>query len=216
MKNLINNIFTAICLVSLTANLNACGKVEMPVMPDTQFTATNLDQAPVSNQVLIKFKSGLTKNNIESFHSKYGTKILRIIPGINVYVVETPVDIRAEQLVRFLENDPMVKYAEVNTAIQLNPDAEVNPVYTINPVINYEKMIGKQLDINGVYKSSRSGAIISTKDGNLSIVDLDGTVVINLPGMAESSKVIITGIIKKVKGFNLTNNVGIMPVSFNK
>ena len=76
-------------------------------------------------------------------------------------------------------------------------------------------MIGKQVDVSGIYKSSRSGAIITTSNGNLSIVDMDGTVVTKLPNMAEGKRVIFSGIIKEIKGFNVTKNVGIMPVSFN-
>jgi hypothetical protein len=220
MKRLFNNIVTAICLVSITANLNACGRSNFQAMPemtaDTQYTALTLDEAPIHNQLLIKFNSGLSKNSIDTFHAKYGIRTLRIIPVINVYVVETPIDIKANQLVEFLGNDPLVKYAEVNTSIELNPDSATNPVYTISTDKDYSQMIGKQTDIKGIYKSSRSGAVVTIGDTTLSIVDLDGTVVTKFPGMTEGTRVVISGVIKEVKGFNVTKNLGIMPVSFNK
>jgi hypothetical protein len=220
MKNLYKNIATAFCLVSLAASLNACGRAELTAMPQIEagpvYSANTLDAAPISNQLLIKFKTGITKNAMDTFHSKYGVRTIKILPLINVHLVETPVDIRATQLVKYLENDPMVEYAEVNTSINLNPDVETEPVYSISGNVNYSQMIGKQTDVIGSYNSSRSGAVITVNNTTLSVVDLDGKVITKLPGTAEGSRVSITGIIREVKGFNITRNLGIMPVAFNK
>ncbi len=219
MKNIINKIFTGICLVSIATSINACGRTEMvnmqaPVEIAPQYAALH-EQAPTENQLLVKFKSGITKSAIEEFNSKYGTKTLKVIPGINVYLIEITLGIRASQLVKYLENDKNVKYAEVNTVVNYNPDSEVNPVYTIMNS-NIGTMIGKKVDIKGVYHTTRSGAVIQTENEKLSVVDLDGTVLAKLPKINEGTQLIVSGVVKQVNGFNVTNNIGVMPVEVKK
>ncbi len=219
MKNVINKIFTGICLVSLATSINACGRtqmIDMPVPADNapQYVAFH-EQSPIESQLLIKFKSGITKSAIEEFNSKYGTRTVKVIPGINVYLVEIVLGIQASKLVKYLENEPLVKYAEVNHSINLNPDQLTEPVYTIMNS-DYSSMIGKKINIEGVYHSSRSGAVLQTGNSKLSVVDLDGTVLTKLAKINEGTKVMVSGVIKQVNGFNVTNNLGVMPVDIKK
>ena len=158
----------------------------------------------------------MTKNQVSSFHSKYGTKTVKVLPVINVHVIEmASVGLQANQAVKYINNDPSVLYAETNNVIGLSPE-EIGPIYTIQNTFDLNEMIGKKMDLQGVYQSSKSGAVIQTQSGKLSIVDVDGTVVVKLPNTSNGTRIAISGLVKQVKGFNQTEGIGIMPISMKK
>lgn len=217
MKNIVKKVFTVISLVSIAAGVNACGNANLPaanqLVQAPQYTAfTREVENQQNSQLLVKFKKGTSKNGVNEFHAKYGTRTIKVLPAINVHVIETTVGIKSSQLIRYFNNDPLVQYAEINTEISLDTDTIINPVYTIQSV-DYERMLNQQISVSGTYYSSRSGAIIETNKGRLSIVDIDGTVLTELPNLSNGSRLALSGIVKRTKGFNSTNDLGIMPVS---
>ncbi|GIW21312.1 MAG: hypothetical protein KatS3mg068_0319 [Candidatus Sericytochromatia bacterium] len=215
MKKLINNIVKFSLSLSLLAGLNACNNVA-PNTIDLQYPtyASNIEQTMVGNEnkeILVKFKKGLTKANINEFQAKYGLRTVKVLPASNIHVMKNEIGMKNEQILGYIQNDPMVLYAEINREISFGPDYNIVPVFNI--LSNYQNMIGKTISVKGIYFSSRSGAIIETSNGKLSIVDLDSSVLPRITNLKDGSKISITGVVKEVKGFNLTNNIGILPVS---
>lgn len=216
MKSIINNIVKASLGLSLLAGLNACNNVS-PNTIDLQYPATytsNVEQTMVVNEnkeILVKFKKGLTRAGINEFQAKYGLKTLKVLPATNIHVMKNEIGMRNNQMLNYIQNDPSVLYAEINQEISFGPDYNIVPVFSI--LNNYENMVGKNVSIKGTYFSSRSGAIIETSKGKLSIVDLDGSVLPRISNMKDGSQISLSGVVKEVRGFNVTNNLGILPVS---
>jgi len=215
MRKLINNIVKISLGLSLLAGLNACNNVT-PNTIDLQYPTytSNIQQTMIGNQnkeILVKFKKGFTKASISEFQAKYGLKTVKVLPASNVHVMKNEVGMRNEQILNYIQNDPSVLYAEINQEISFGPDYNIVPVFNI--LNNYENMIGKTISVKGVYFSSRSGAIIETNNGKLSVIDIDGTVLPRITNMKDNTKVSLSGVVKEVRGFNMTNNLGIFPVS---
>jgi len=213
MKNIIKIALGLSFLVSL----NACNTVS-PNTVDLHYPSlytSNIEQTMIVNdnskEILVKFKKGLMKQGINEFEAKYGLKTVKVLPATNIHVMKNKTGIKNNQLLSYIQNDPSVLYAEINQEIAFGPDYNIVPVFNI--LSNYENMIGKTVSIRGTYFSSRSGAIIETNKGKLSIVDLDGSVLTRIFNLKDGSKILLSGVIKEVKGFNLTNNLGILPIS---
>lgn len=220
MRNIVNKIFTTVCLVTIASALNACGTTETQIIqPEMipQYQSSMINEMPQSaKQILVKFKNTLTKSQVGDFHSKYGTKTVKVLPVINVHVIEmATMDLHAAQAVKFINNDPSVLYAETNNVIGLTPE-EIGPIYSIQNSSNLSEMVGKKMSFQGVYQSSRSGSVLQTTSGKVSIVDVDGTVVTKLPNTTNGTRISISGVVKKVKGFNQTEGIGIMPITMKK
>lgn len=194
MKNIVNRVFTAVCLFTIASGLSACGNTDAPMMMEIapQYQASMVDyQAPqqIAKQILVKFRTNMTKNQVSDFHSKYGTKTIKVLPVINVHVVEmASIGLQATQAVKYINNDPSVLYAETNNVIGLTPD-EIGPIYTIQNTFDLTEMLGKKMDLQGVYQSSKSGSVITTQLGKLSIIDVDGTVVTKLPNTNNGTRI---------------------------
>lgn len=67
-----------------------------------------------ADQVLIKFKSGITHQQVLSALSFYRVKPLRQIPEIDVFQVQIPSDLTVEEMLSLLKRNPDVEYAEPN------------------------------------------------------------------------------------------------------
>lgn len=74
----------------------------------------------VPGEVLVKFKSGITEKEIENILTKeYGSEILKVIEGIRVYHIKLPEGTTVSDMVKKLNNDPRVVYAEPNVIYRL-------------------------------------------------------------------------------------------------
>lgn len=67
----------------------------------------------VPKEVLVKFTSGVRAGDIEKVNLKYGTVIKKVDFG-NVHRLRIPWEATVEQMVRQLNKDPAVEYAEPN------------------------------------------------------------------------------------------------------
>jgi hypothetical protein len=218
MSKQFKKLLSVICLLSLSTGIYGCGKVNLPVNAGLNLnnTSYNYTTSSLNNvaqgqkQLLIKFKEGVSDGYIQSFHSKYGTKTIKVISQLGVHVVSIPNGTDSNKMIDIIKKDPLISYVEINNSVSIDP---IVPKYTILSSDNYTQSIGKQVEISGVYKPSRSGAIIYTDSAKISVVDKDGVVLTTISNVREGSKVSITGVIKQVKGFNLTNNIGIIPIS---
>lgn len=219
--NILNKILSVVTLFALSLSMTACGKTEIVtvapemVAPQQIIANQNINTLETPDQILVKFKNNTTKSSIREFQSKYGMKVVKTIPTVNVHVMQQDgPGVKVEQLVKYLSKDPMVKYAEVNNALSYTPDQLSTPVYTIQSGMDFKNMTGEKVELYGTYYSTRSGAYIETQYGKVSVVDIDGTVLAKVGELRNGSSVSVSGIIKSAKGMNLTNGIGIMPIAF--
>lgn len=221
MKNIVNKILSVATLVTISASLSACGREELVVSPEMmmapEYSIAMIDQNAQKPEILVKFKKTMSKASVDEFSSKYGVRTLRVIPVVDVHVIQLDgLSVQAQQLVKYLNNDPAVKFAEINKTITYTPDQLSNPVYSIQTQKVNLEMTGEKVDVNGIYKTDRSGAYLETQFGRISIVDLDGTVLTKVAKVKAGSYVTVSGIVKEVKGFNLSKGVGIMPTDLKQ
>lgn len=219
--NILNKILSVVTLFALSLSMTACGKTEIVtvapemVAPQQIIANQNINTLETPDQILVKFKNNTTKSSIREFQSKYGMKVVKTISTVNVHVMEQDgPGVKVEQLVKYLSKDPMVKYAEINNTLNYTPDQLSTPVYTIQSGMDLKNMKGEKVELYGTYYSTRSGAYIETQYGKVSVVDVDGTVLAKVGELKNGSSVSVSGIIKNTKGMNLTNGIGIMPITF--
>ena len=166
----------------------------------------NLKVSPKNNEIMVKFKDKTSKKQIDEFTAKYGTKVLKVISGINTYVLEVPKETKADKLIKTLKTEKIIQSVEANQEVSLSPIKVETKAQ-----VNYNDMIGKTVKLKGTLSLSRSGAIIETKEGNLSIIDKNNKVLMSYMTFKNGDEVEISGTIKSIKGFNITNNLAILP-----
>lgn len=161
-----------------------------------------------NNQVLIRFKEEYKKNDIDKFINSYKLKNLKVLSGINIYVLEVPKDIKNTDFVKKVEKVGIVKYVEANKNVDLSRNFVKE-----SEKVDYSKLLDKEVTITGMYEYNRAGAMFSNDSGSISLVDLDNRVILRLPENKDGSKLQITGIVRKIKGYNVTNDLGLLPIS---
>jgi len=72
------------------------------------------NQRYASNEVLVKFKSSLTENEVASLIEIYQSERIRKIPKLNVYQIQIPEHYSVEEMVYAFDRNPDVEYAEPN------------------------------------------------------------------------------------------------------
>lgn len=71
-----------------------------------------------SSTVLVKFKPGISDQAINALHQKLGTKVKRVIQGINVQIVELPANSHVADMVLQFRDRAEVQYVEPNFVVQ--------------------------------------------------------------------------------------------------
>ena len=74
----------------------------------------------VEGQILVKFKAGLSQEDINKFLSDYGLKKMEIIQGINVYKLALPPGKTVQDVLKLIQKDQRIEYAEPNYLFKLN------------------------------------------------------------------------------------------------
>lgn len=95
----------------------------------------NFDSNGISKKyVLVKLKNSTSKFDI--FSTKYQTKIKKVIPKINVMVVEIPETKTSQNFLQTLKNDKDVLFAEADTKVDLDDfnDPMINDQYSLKKV----------------------------------------------------------------------------------
>jgi hypothetical protein len=81
------------------------------------------DSAPSSSyipgELLVKFKAGVTQDQIDAFNAQYGVTIKGHITGIGVYQLQLPPDRSVEEMERIYKASGLVEYAEPNRRISI-------------------------------------------------------------------------------------------------
>ena len=101
--------------------MTACGQQALPnaSTPRTHVQAFNASAEHEPAQVIVRFKPHVLQNDLLEFQAKYGVKILKKLPSLNAYVMvaDSTVWLKASQLVDYMNQDPLVLYAEINATV---------------------------------------------------------------------------------------------------
>ena len=210
------NLISTLALISAAMLLTACGRNALPTTAYMAPAPIQIQQQAVPQELVVKFKPNVTRAAIDAFHSTYGTRTVKVLPGINVHVVALhPGVSQNNQLIQRVQRDQLVEFVEVNGRIELNPVITAKPIFSVATAVGYRDMLGQQMELKGLYLTSRSGAMIEVNGVRLSIVDTHGRVVHELPFIAPNSRIAVSGVIAPVQGFNLTENLGVRPLNVN-
>lgn len=71
----------------------------------------------IPGEVLVKFKAGLTGEEIEAIREGYGLSLMKRIERIGVYRFKIPLDSTVDGIVEALNKNPYVEYAEPNYTV---------------------------------------------------------------------------------------------------
>jgi hypothetical protein len=86
-----------------------------------QRSPTGATAAAQRTQILVKFKAELMATELSAFRASYGLRNVGTIPALGVYVEEVADGRIAADVLRELQQSPLVAYAELNETISLNP-----------------------------------------------------------------------------------------------
>ncbi|MEB3329128.1 MAG: hypothetical protein VKQ33_07850 [Candidatus Sericytochromatia bacterium] len=82
---------------------------------------TGATAAAQRGQILVKFKAELLAAELTSFRASYGLRNVGTIPALGVFVEEVTEGRNAVDVVRELQQSPLVAYAELNETVSLTP-----------------------------------------------------------------------------------------------
>jgi subtilisin family serine protease len=118
-------LISIILFLSLTVSFNNADqdrrikRVTDPTLQDIHvikdsFRSRDKQQRYASNEVLVKFNSSLSENEVASLIETYQSQKIRKIPKLNVYKIQIPENYSVEEMVYAFNRNPDVMYAEPN------------------------------------------------------------------------------------------------------
>lgn len=91
---------------------------------EASFTRTSWAQVNrpqyVPGEVLVKLKTDLPVNQIETLHEEFSTRTLRYFPLIDVFHLKLPASLSVEDAIEALQRHPQVEYVEPNNLYYLD------------------------------------------------------------------------------------------------
>ncbi|RYX99656.1 peptidase S8, partial [bacterium] len=128
-------VFSLLSCSANTANtpmVNSVENEQATVQSNSEFDAKGLSKTTV----LVKFKSNTIK--AQSITAKYNTTVKRVIPKINVMVLEVPTGRSNQDFIETLSDDKDVVFAEPDAKVELDEtnynDAMLNDQYALKKV----------------------------------------------------------------------------------
>jgi predicted small lipoprotein YifL/uncharacterized protein with GYD domain len=127
MKRTVLTLSTLMMLTSLTA----CGRSALPTSVMMPMQAQSMSQTQQAQELVVRFKAGMSRAALNEFHAKYGTRTVKVLPQINAHVLamHESIGVQVTQVARYMQQDPMVAYVEVNGRIDLNPVMTAKPIF---------------------------------------------------------------------------------------
>ncbi len=118
-------LITTILFLSLTVSFNNAEqdrrirRITDPALRDIHVLKDNSrfknnQQQYASNEVLVKFKSSLSENEVAILIETYQSRTIKKIPKLNVYQIQIPEHYSVEEMVYAFDRNPDVEYAEPN------------------------------------------------------------------------------------------------------
>ncbi len=103
------------------ALLAGCGIQNRVIGRGTQTTTSVVAPAAKNPQILVKFKARLDVTAFAAFRLTYGLRNVSQLAAIGVYVEEVTSKTPVTDLLKTLNEDPAVEYAELNGQVSLTP-----------------------------------------------------------------------------------------------
>lgn len=73
----------------------------------------------IEGEMLVRFKPGVTKDQIEALNRSHGVRVLGFIEGIGVYKLGLPPGKTVPEMIERYRTSPLVEYAEPNHRVQI-------------------------------------------------------------------------------------------------
>ena len=73
----------------------------------------------IQGEVLVQFKPGLTRDEIDGIREAYGLSLIERIEGIGVYRLKIPRGSTGKDMVEALSDNPQIEYAESNYTVSI-------------------------------------------------------------------------------------------------
>lgn len=83
------------------------------------FRSRGYQQRYTSGEILVKFKSTLTDNEVEALLNVYQSRKIKKIPKLNVYKIQIPESYSVEEMMYAFDRNPDVEYAEPNYLVYI-------------------------------------------------------------------------------------------------
>lgn len=87
--------------------------------PNEGLSPAPAETSYVAGELLVKFKSGVTQEQIDAFNAQQGVTVLDKISGIDVYRLKLPAGKSVEAMQRLYGASPLVEYAEPNHKVSV-------------------------------------------------------------------------------------------------
>ncbi|MHA2620939.1 MAG: S8 family serine peptidase [bacterium JZ-2024 1] len=120
-------------MVVLLAVIQVAGKeAELPVSEPTEMwrdERTGTEVVALSRQVIVRFGADVTEEKVSEIARKFKLTELRRIPQLNAYLFRLPPDLKLQEAVVLLGQEPEALYAEANVLGELHRIPN-DPLYT--------------------------------------------------------------------------------------
>lgn len=97
---------------------SACGQVGISIGDGEK--KEPLKGEYVQNELLVKFKAGISTKNVTEIHAQLGTKVVHVLADGLLYQLQLPPSASLEEVKKAYEARPEVEYVEVNYVVGID------------------------------------------------------------------------------------------------
>lgn len=103
-------IFAIGLILGITLLGIGCPKAQKKSAPPTE----GQEAEYVKDEILVKFKKGVTKERIGEINKRFGVVVIRVLAEVEIYHLRIPEDSTVPKMVKRYKNLPEVEYAQPN------------------------------------------------------------------------------------------------------
>lgn len=214
MFQLTSFIRQTLILTTAALALTACGQtpVQSPYPLALKLPAQPVRalQPTAAVTLLLKFKPNTTRNERSLLLSQYNLTVREILTGLDLYLVVVPAQAPLS-LLQNLKADARLSYVESNSAPANG--------FLAQPVTRFQSLLGKQVELEGIYSDDPSGASLLLAEGeSLPLVSQQGQALNALPSLEDRSRVRLIGIVRPALSApsGATPSVALTPVKYQR
>lgn len=90
-------------------------------------------QAYMEGEMLVKFKDGVTAEEIAAFNTQTGCTVIDVISGLGIYRLQLPEGVTVPEMVSRYEASELVAFAEPNRKVSIPPMPGQRPDHRPEP-----------------------------------------------------------------------------------
>ena len=214
MFQLTSFIRQTMILATAALALTACGQTPVqshyPLALKLPAQPVRVLQPTAAVTLLLKFKPNTTRNERSLLLSQYNLTVKEILSGLDLYLVVVPAQAPLS-LLQNLKADARLSYVESNT-VPTNG-------FLAQPVTRFQALLGKQVELEGIYSDDQSGASLLLAEGeSLPLVSQQGQALNALPSLEDRSRVRLIGIVRPALSTptGATPSVALTPVKYQR